>query len=104
MMANRKLARAVADSAMGKLLRLLKTKIANAGGDLLIASRWFPSRHPLFVLWACQEADAAQTSHLSMSGLWAGHGEGFERGLEFAVARNRTASPASCVKLVVLES
>jgi len=104
MMANRKLARAVADAAMGQLLRFLKTKLANAGGELFIASRWFPSRHPLFVLWACQEADAAQTSHLSMSGLWAGHGSGFERGLEFAVVRDRTASPASRVKLVVLES
>jgi IS605 OrfB family transposase len=104
MMANRKLARAVADAAMGQLLRFLKTKLANAGGELFIASRWFPSRHPLFVLWACQEADAAQTPHLSMSGLWAGHGSGFERRLEFAVVRNRTASPASRVKLVVLES
>lgn len=43
MMANRKLARAVADAAMGQLLQFLKTKVANAGGDLLIASRWFPS-------------------------------------------------------------
>jgi putative transposase len=43
MMANRKLARAVADAAMGQLLRFLKTKITNAGGDLFIASRWFPS-------------------------------------------------------------
>jgi IS605 OrfB family transposase len=104
MMANRKLARAVADAAMGQLLRFLKTKITNAGGDLFIASRWFPSRHPLFLLWSCQEADAAQTSHLSLSGVWADHGEGCERGLEFAVVRNRTASPASRVKLVVLES
>jgi putative transposase len=43
MMANRKLARAVADAAMGQLLQFLKTKVANAGGDLCIASRWFPS-------------------------------------------------------------
>jgi putative transposase len=43
MMANRKLARAVADAAMGQLLQFLKTKVANAGGDLFIASRWFPS-------------------------------------------------------------
>jgi len=43
MMANRKLARAVADAAMGQLLQFLKTKITNAGGDLFIASRWFPS-------------------------------------------------------------
>ena len=43
MMANRKLARTVADAAMGQLLRFLKTKITNAGGDLFIASRWFPS-------------------------------------------------------------
>ncbi len=43
MMANRKLARAVADAAMGQLLRFLKTKLANAGGELFIASRWFPS-------------------------------------------------------------
>jgi transposase len=28
----------------------------------------------LFLLWSCQEEDAAQTSHLSMSGLWADHG------------------------------
>jgi IS605 OrfB family transposase len=104
MMANRKLARAVADAAMGQLLRFLTTKITHAGGDLVIASRWLPSRHPLFLLWSCQEAHAAQTSHLSMSGLWADHGEGFERGLEFAVVRNRTAWPASRVKLVVLES
>src|SRR5579863_8451319 len=59
MMANRKLARAVADAAMGQLLQFLKTKVANAGGELFIASRWFPSRHPLFVLWACQKAHAA---------------------------------------------
>jgi len=43
MMANRKLARAIADAAMGQLLQFLKTKITNAGGDLFIASRWFPS-------------------------------------------------------------
>ena len=43
MLANRKLARAVADAAMGQLLQFLKTKVANAGGDLFIASRWFPS-------------------------------------------------------------
>ena len=43
MMANRNLARAVADAAMGQLLQFLKSKVANAGGDLLIASRWFPS-------------------------------------------------------------
>jgi putative transposase len=43
MMANRHLARAVADAAMGQLLQFLKTKVANAGGDLFIASRWFPS-------------------------------------------------------------
>ena len=33
MMANRKLARAVADAAMGHLLQFLKTKVANAGGE-----------------------------------------------------------------------
>jgi putative transposase len=43
MMANRKLSRAVADAAMGQLLQFLKTKVANAGGDLFVASRWFPS-------------------------------------------------------------
>jgi putative transposase len=43
MMANRKLARAVADAAMGQHLQFLKTKVANVGGELFIASRWFPS-------------------------------------------------------------
>src|SRR5215469_16429378 len=43
MMANRKLARAVADAAMGQLLRFLQTKVAHAGGEVFIASRWFPS-------------------------------------------------------------
>src|SRR5260370_18215806 len=43
MMANRKLARAIADAAMGQLLQFLKTKSTNAGGELFIASRWFPS-------------------------------------------------------------
>ena len=43
MMANRKLARAVADAAMGQLVQFLKTKVGNFGGDLFIASRWFPS-------------------------------------------------------------
>jgi IS605 OrfB family transposase len=43
MMANRKLARAMADAAMGQLLQFLKTKITHWGGDLFIASRWFPS-------------------------------------------------------------
>ncbi|GCE09178.1 hypothetical protein KDAU_65070 [Dictyobacter aurantiacus] len=43
MMANRKLSRAVADAAMGQLLQFLQTKVESAGGDLFIASRWFPS-------------------------------------------------------------
>ena len=43
MMANRKLARAIADAAMGQLLQFLKNKVASAGGNLFIASRWFPS-------------------------------------------------------------
>ena len=43
MMANRKLARTVADAAMRQLLQFLKTKVTNTGGDLFIASRWFPS-------------------------------------------------------------
>jgi putative transposase len=43
MMQNRKLARAVADAAMGQLLQFLKTKVASAGGKIFIASRWFPS-------------------------------------------------------------
>jgi putative transposase len=43
MLANRKLARAVADAAMGQLLQFLKTKVASAGGQVFIASRWFPS-------------------------------------------------------------
>jgi putative transposase len=43
MMANRKLARAVADAAMGQLLTFLKNKVASAGGQVFQASRWFPS-------------------------------------------------------------
>ncbi len=43
MMADHKLARAVADAAMGQLLQFLKTKVASAGGEIFIASRWFPS-------------------------------------------------------------
>ena len=43
MMANRTLARAVADAAMGQLLQFLKAKVASAGGQVFIASRWFPS-------------------------------------------------------------
>lgn len=43
MMANRTLSRAVADAAMGQLLQFLKTKIATSGGNLFVASRWFPS-------------------------------------------------------------
>jgi putative transposase len=43
MMANRKLARAIADAAMGQLLQFLKNKVASAGGSLFMASRWFPS-------------------------------------------------------------
>lgn len=43
MMANRKRARAVADAAMGQLLTFLKNKMASAGGQVFIASRWFPS-------------------------------------------------------------
>ena len=43
MMANRKLSRAVADAAMGQLLQFLKAKVAASGGNLFIASRWFPS-------------------------------------------------------------
>jgi putative transposase len=43
MMANRKLARAVADAAMGQLLTFLKNKVASAAGQIFQASRWFPS-------------------------------------------------------------
>jgi putative transposase len=43
MMANRNLARATADAAMGQLLQFLKNKVASAGGNLFVASRWFPS-------------------------------------------------------------
>ena len=43
MMANRNLARAVADAAMGQLLQFLQTKVASAGGQIFIASRWYPS-------------------------------------------------------------
>jgi putative transposase len=43
MMANRKLARAVADAAMGQLLTFLKNKVASAGGQIFLASRWFAS-------------------------------------------------------------
>ncbi|EFH80263.1 RNA-guided endonuclease InsQ/TnpB family protein [Ktedonobacter racemifer] len=43
MMANRKLSRAVADAAMGQLLQFLKIKVAASGGNLFMASRWFPS-------------------------------------------------------------
>jgi putative transposase len=43
MMANRKLSRAVGDAAMGQLLQFLKAKVAASGGNLFIASRWFPS-------------------------------------------------------------
>ena len=43
MMANHNLARAIADAAMGQLLQFLKHKVASAGGNLFIASRWFPS-------------------------------------------------------------
>ena len=43
MMANRTLARAVADAAMGQLLQFLKTKVESRGGQVFIASRWFPS-------------------------------------------------------------
>jgi putative transposase len=43
MMANRKLARAVADAAMGQFLQFLKTKVAAAGGNIFLTSRWFPS-------------------------------------------------------------
>jgi transposase len=43
MMAKRSLARAVADAAMGQLLTFLKNKMASAGGQVFIASRWFPS-------------------------------------------------------------
>jgi putative transposase len=43
MMANRKLSRTVADSALGQLLQFLQTKVAASGGNLFLASRWFPS-------------------------------------------------------------
>jgi putative transposase len=43
MMAKGSLARAVADAAMGQLLTFLKNKMASAGGQVFIASRWFPS-------------------------------------------------------------
>jgi len=104
MMANRKLSRALADAAMGQLLQMLKTKIAHAGGDLFIASRWFPSRHPLLLLWACQKAHAPEASHLSVPDLWVGDRPGSQCRLEFVVVCNPTASPTSRLKLAVLGS
>jgi putative transposase len=43
MMEKRKLARAVADAAMGQLLTFLRNKVASAAGQIFLASRWFPS-------------------------------------------------------------
>ena len=37
------MARAVADAAMGQLLTFLKNKMSSAGGQVFMASRWFPS-------------------------------------------------------------
>ena len=104
MMANRKQARAVADAAMGQLVQFLKTKVENRGGDLFIASRWFPSRHPLLVLWACEKTYAPQAPDLPVPPVRTGHGSGSQCRLEFALVRHRTASPTSCLKLAVLGS
>ena len=104
MMANRKLARAVADAAMGQLLTFLKNKVASAGGQIFLASRWFPSRHPLFRVRADQKTDASQASHLSVSGLWAGDRSGFECFLEPGTVCARHASPPFGLKVAVLGS
>jgi putative transposase len=104
MMALRKLARAVADAAMGQLLTFLKNKVASAGGQIFLASRWFPSRHPLFRLRAYQKTDASQASHLSVSGLWAGDRSRSECFLEPGTVCTRHASPTFGLKLAVLGS
>ena len=104
MMANRKLSQAVADAAMGQLLQFLKTKVAASGGNLFIASRWFPSRHPLFGVRSRQKTHAAQASDLSVPWVWFGDRPRPERGLEPRMVCPRTASPTSRVKLAVLGS
>jgi putative transposase len=43
MLKNRRKAKAIADAAMGQLLRFLETKVRAAGGQVFIADRWFPS-------------------------------------------------------------
>jgi putative transposase len=43
MMKNRRKAKAVADAAMGQLLRFVENKVRASGGEVFIASRWFPS-------------------------------------------------------------
>ena len=43
MLANRKLARAVADQGFGSARRMLGYKTTRNGGHLLVADRWYPS-------------------------------------------------------------
>lgn len=43
MLANRRLARAIADAGWGEFVRLLQYKQAWRGGELVIADRWYPS-------------------------------------------------------------
>jgi putative transposase len=43
MLKNRKLARAMADAALGQLLRLFETKMATIGGRTIVVDQFFPS-------------------------------------------------------------
>src|SRR5215469_10271806 len=95
MMANPRLARAVADAAMGQLLQFLKTKVASAGGQVFVASRWYPSRHPVLWLRACEKTHAPQASHLSVPRLWLGDRSRSQRCLEPGAVCTREASPTA---------
>ena len=43
MLKNRKLARAMADAALGQLVRLFATKMAGVNGQAILVDRFFPS-------------------------------------------------------------
>ncbi len=82
MMANRKLARAVADAAMGQLLHLLEEQGGKCGRADLSGLALVSLDQTLFRVWAGEKAHAAQAPHLSVFGLWAGDRPRPERVLE----------------------
>ena len=87
MLANRKLARAVADQGFGAARRMLGYKTAWNGGRLLVADRWYPSLQDLLGVRMAKAKPDARRADVHLRGVRPRHGPGRERRAQLACPR-----------------